>query len=177
MIVLHAGVCEQQLYGWGEIAVTEQAHLARRGQPPPQQRVLPYNAGVEQLSAALAATGVTLPVESSAESLSLWLPTVQDTPLASSSLIAEPPVSVAKATLVPWTVTAVPLALPHAIEVLCASMGKQILTPGVVVGNDLAFWATVLRFAGTLTAQHQFLPGLVLEQGEYRACWQGVILA
>ena len=56
----------------------------------------------------------------------------------------------------------VQLAMPHAIEVLCASMGKQILTPGVVVGNDLAFWATVLRFAGTLTAQHQFLPGLVL---------------
>jgi hypothetical protein len=170
MIVLHAGVCEQQLYCWGEIAVSEQAYPARRGQRPKQPWVLPYNAGVEQLSTTLAAAGITLPVKSGAESLSLWLPTVQDTPLASSSLIAEPPVSVAKTTLVPWTVTVVPLTMPHAIEVFCTAMGKQILTPGVVVGSDLAFWATVLRFAGTLTAQHQFLPGLAQEQERYRAC-------
>ncbi len=176
MIVLHAGVCEQQLYCWGEIAALEQARPARRGKSATPHRVLPYDAGLEQLSTALASAGITLPVKPGAESLCLWLPTVQDTPLASSSLIAEPPASVAKATLAPWTVTAVPLAMPHAVEILCASMGKPILTPGVVVGSDLAFWATVLRFAGTLTAQHQFLPSLAWEPGKYRAHWQPVFV-
>lgn len=176
MIVLHAGVCEQQLHFWGESAIREQGRPARRGKSSQQQRVLPYNADSEQLSTAFAGAGLTLPTKSDVRSLFLWLPTVQDTPLASSSLIAEPPVSVAKATLAPWTVTTVPLPMPHAIEVLCASMGKQILTPGVVVGSDLAFWATVLRFAGTLTAQHQFLPSLVGEPGKYRAHWQPVFV-
>jgi SNF2 Helicase protein len=191
MLVLHAGVCEQQLYVWGEIPALEQGRSARRGKSATPHRVLPYNAGVDQLSTALASAGITLPVKPGAESLCLWLPTVQDTPLASSALIAEPPTaepptaepptaeppaSVAKATLAPWTVTAVPLSMPHAIEVFCASMGKQILTPGVVVGSDLAFWATVLRFAGTLTAQHQFLPTLVWEPGKYRARWQPVFV-
>jgi SNF2 family DNA or RNA helicase len=43
------------------------------------------------------------------------------------------------------------------------------------VGQDLAFWTTVLRFAGSLVARQQFLPGLMKKQEIYRACWEPVL--
>ena len=83
MIVLHAGVCEQQLYFWGEIAIAEQTHPARRGQPPKKQRVLPYDAGLEQLGTALAVReshsrevrrGVAVPLAAHRSGYAAWPP-------------------------------------------------------------------------------------------------------
>jgi len=92
-------------------------------------------------------------------------------PVASSPLIAEPPKSRAKPILTPWTVTTLPLSPEQAVEVLCACVGRQTLAPGVVVGGDLAFLATAMRFAAALVARQQFLPGVTDDTGAYRARW------
>jgi SNF2 family DNA or RNA helicase len=104
----------------------------------------------------------------------VWLPAVDDQPVASSSLIAEPPSSHAKAMLRPWTVTVWRLSPEQAVELLCACVGKQMLAPGMVAGNDLMFWATAMRFAGALVARQQFLPGVTEENDRCRACWKPV---
>ena len=103
--------------------------------------------------------------------MTAWLPTRGDSPVPSSALIAEPPRSRAKAKLAPWTVAAYLLSTAKAVELLCASIGKRTLAAGVIVGADLAYWAEVLRFAGSMVARQQFLPGLTTDTDEHRARW------
>ena len=85
------------------------------------------------------------------------------------------------------TVTVLPLTPAQVVEVLCACAGKPMLAPGVIVGKDVLFWATVMRFAGALVARQQFLPEVEeiphphpgpLSEGKrsYRACWKPVFI-
>src|SRR5438445_8686242 len=113
MLIVHAGIKEGQLLLWGEAPPEAQTVLPKRGRgktKAPQPPRLPYDPGPECLSTAL---GAALPAFSAssgaAESAVLWLPTVKDQPLASSSLIAESPEPGAAAELKPWTVTALRL--------------------------------------------------------------------
>jgi SNF2 family DNA or RNA helicase len=74
-------------------------------------------------------------------------------------------------------VNAVRLSPDQAITLLSACVGRETLAPGVVVGKTLAFWATALRFAATLVARQQFLPGVELGPEGHRARWQPVLQA
>jgi SNF2 family DNA or RNA helicase len=98
-------------------------------------------------------------------------------PLPSSPLVAEAPKASGKASLAPWTVTAIELPSEQALELLCTVVGKSMLGPGMLVGGDLAFWAAALRMAGSLVARQQFLPGLAEQDGTWQACWEPVIAA
>src|SRR5581483_5977383 len=94
--------------------------------------------------------------------------------LASSPLIAEALPTKAQPELAAWTVTALPLVAAEAIELLCLCADKETLGPGVIVGKDLAYWATALRFAGALAARQQFLPGCQREEEAFFARWEPV---
>src|SRR5262249_18476196 len=108
------------------------------------------------------------------ETVRVWLPTVDGQPLASSALVADPPESKSIPLLAAWTITALPLATVEAIDLLSLCVDKQMLSPGVIIGWDLAFWATAMRFAGAITARQQFLPSVTNESGKYHARWQPV---
>jgi SNF2 family DNA or RNA helicase len=168
MIILHAAIDHGQLLLWGEMP-------AEPGTRPPGQRggkargalpsdrtcppLLPYDAGAEGLSAALKEARFGLPPgRGRTEEVIAWLPTVDRTPVASSPLIAEPSQSPAKTILAPWTVTALRLSTEQAVELLCACIGRQTLASGVIVGEDLKFWAATMQFAGAIVARQQFLP-------------------
>jgi len=174
MIVLHAGVYDGRLFLWGEMPMESQALAHKRGgQKRPD--LLPYDARAVGLAAALLAAGIDCSIDKRhTEGWTAWLPTVDDQPVASSPLIAELPQSRARTMLTPWTVTVLPLSAEQAVEILCACVGKQTLAPAVVVGNDLTFWATAMRFAGALVARQQFLPGVTEDNDTYRACWRPV---
>ena len=172
----------------------------QRKQTPPQP--LPYDAGVKGLSAAARTGEFAFATDTKlTETLVAWLPAVDNRPVPSSPLIADLPVAFAgqtgppdssqKAALAPWKVTALRLSSEQAVDLLCACADKQTLAPGVVVGKDLTFWATAMRFAGALVAQQQFLPSLVTSRetrgkshgprnsrlttrNSYRACWRPV---
>ena len=51
-----------------------------------------------------------------------------------------------------------------------------MLAAGVIVGVDLAYWAEVLRFAGSMMARQQFLPGFTTDADEPRATWDPVFI-
>jgi superfamily II DNA or RNA helicase len=141
----------------------------------PQPEDFPYDAGADALLAVLAAAGAGATAgKGQAETAVAWLPTVDNTPVASSPLVAEPPASSTKTVLAPWAVTVLPLSTEQTVEVLCACVGKQMLALGVIVGKDLAFWTAVMRCAGALVARQQFLPGITEEPPAYRACWKPV---
>ncbi len=183
MIVLHAGILEKDFLLWGETPLGPEApgkqkktrtgvsKVARKLSKP-----YPYDAGVERLFAALREAAFGFKVNNKAvKRVVIWLPTAENKPIPSSPLIADPPEASFTATLTPWPVTAIRLAPPEAAEFLCACAGKQTLAQGVIIGNDLAFWAQALRFAGTLAARQQFLPGITEEKGIYAARWKPVI--
>jgi SNF2 family DNA or RNA helicase len=180
MIILHAGFLDNRLLLWGEAP----AHAAPRPAPRHGRKargvslhVSPFDAGAPRLISALESAG--MPVrgkKARMETAVVWLPTSGDVPLPSSPLVAEIPHSPASLTLSPWSVTVLPLSLERAAALLCMSVGKQTLAPGMVVGRDLAFWVRAMRFAGALVARQQFLPGLESRNGQYRALWEPVVV-
>jgi len=92
----------------------------------------------------------------------------------SSTLVDEISDSKAEPVLAPWTVHAYPLEAEDAIVLLCACMGKKVIAPGIISGNDLLWWADALKFAGSRAAGQKNLPGVRGGEGEYRAFWEPV---
>jgi len=175
MIVLHAAFCERQLLVWGETPA-DVASIRRRRRPAPDSRaLLIYDAGRRALTEALAdchcvnrQTNFQLAV--------VWVPTVNQVPVASSSLIAEPLPDTSQSKIEPWLVTALCLDAEHALNLLGACAGKQLLKPGAVVGADLEYWTRAMRLAGSIVTRQQFLPDLREESGTYRGLWLPVIV-
>jgi SNF2 family DNA or RNA helicase len=175
MIVLHASSHDNQLWLWGEVPVEERGRARKPGKAQ-LGAVLPYDAGTERLFAALQEGGIASATDKhSTTPQVIWLPTTNSHPFASSSLIADPPPAQHKTVLAPWAVTTIPLSVPQIVGVLCACVDKQLLAPGIVIGNDLVFWTAALRFAGALVTQQQFLPQLSRENGYFRAGWKTAI--
>ncbi len=132
----------------------------------------PYAVSAENLRQALRDADLPEIAEAPPVAATVWLPTYRNTPLASSPLIAEPPKTDAVLQIAPWRVTAFPLTTPQAIALTGACWNRETLATGVLAGMSLAYWATALRFAGSLMARQQFLPAVEERDGVYRACWQ-----
>ena len=174
MLVLHGVLRDDGLEVWAERPVRE------AGDRPPRRRggmrpsaSSPYDAGSAALLDALRTAGVE--GELAARPLVAWLPTVDGAPVASSPLIAEPPPASAAPTLSPWTLTACRLAIPQAVDLLCAGIDTDALAPGVFVGKDLAFAGTALRCAAGLAVRQRYVPSLAVREGLHRAVWVPVV--
>ncbi len=171
MILLHAGETEGGLFLWGESSVEGDVRPSTSTGAKPYS----FDAGADELFGALKEASIGFkPKMERAKSVIAWLPTKGRSPLPSSALIAEPPRSRAKTKLAAWTVTAYPLSVEEGVEFLCECMGKRTLTAGIVVGADVAYWAEALRFAGSVVAQQQYLPGVKIDNNQYRAAWEPV---
>ncbi len=177
MIILHAGWLNHGLLLWGEMPAKRPPRSpARKGQNPNNRKPQPYcyGAGIDSLASSLQQLLPLKPSANYAQKAITWLPTITGQPIPSSTLIAETDGARSKTKLAPWMVSAYPLAMKEMVAFLCACMGKQILAPGVVIGSDSAYWAMALRFAGSLVARQQYLPGLRKDGNKYQACWEPV---
>lgn len=182
MIIIHAGFLDYQLWLWGEAPaeIAPEAPVRRGRKPaakskPKNQNRLPFDAGDERLLAALNEVFSDLKMSGSdVETATVWLPAVDGQPVASSPLIAEPPSSTSKAGIAPWSVAAIPLSTAEAVDLLCRCVDRETLAAGVVVGNDLAFWAAAMRLGGAMVAREQFLPAIEAVEDFYRARWEPV---
>jgi len=179
MIVLHAGALEKRLFLWGETANGTGACPSRspgRKRKAAEPKPLSFGAGVALLSSAVDEAGLALEItKKQTRKIAVWLPTKAGLPVPSGPLIGNPPRSRAKVKLRPWAVEALPLRTEEAVGFLCACSGKRTLASGVIVGPDAAFWAEVLRFAGSLVARQRYLPGLVEDHKAYMARWEAVL--
>src|SRR5262245_6732832 len=121
MIILHAGFFDHQLWLWGEApagTATESSAMRGRKTPPKAQKRerLPFDAGSDGLLAALSEVVSGLKMgKDDVGTATIWLPTVEGQPVASSPLIAEPPSSNGKAVIAPWGVAAIPLNTAEAV--------------------------------------------------------------
>ena len=171
--VLHGAFDGRRLLLWAEtrleFAAAAQGARGKRQQDLPARS--PYDPGAAALIAALSASTVAS-AKFRAEAAILWLPSVDGEPLTSGGLVADPPDGAKLAALRPWTVSAVSPPGPAAIEFLCVCAGRRTLAPGVIVGEDLAYWAAAMRFAAAIVARQHFLPDLVEDDGELLARWR-----
>ncbi|MDP3936541.1 MAG: ATP-dependent helicase, partial [Deltaproteobacteria bacterium] len=176
MIVLHAGYLAERLLLWGEMPREADPRPARRGGRRASLPPLPYDADLDALSAAMKKAGLGFSATGrNASGAVAWLPTAGNEAVASSPLVAEPPKARSTITIAPWKITACRLSPERTVDLLCACVEKETLAPGVVVGADLAFWATAMRLAGATVARQKFLPDVVLENGTWYARWKPVL--
>ncbi|NYZ13984.1 DEAD/DEAH box helicase [Azospirillum sp. RWY-5-1] len=176
-VFLHLAFGGGRLHLWGEAPAAQAAPLPRpRGRRPKGGRAepTPFDPGAESLDEALDALGIDLPVEP--DRLTVWLPTADGRPLASTPVVAEPPEAADAPDLAPWDTTGFALPVEAAIDALCRCGGEPALAPGLFAGADFAYWAVVLRFAGALVGRRAVLPTLVREAGGAVARWLPVLL-
>src|SRR4030042_3290751 len=165
MIILHGGVIKEDFFLWGETPEDQdpQTVLSPRRKrkleaSPSVPRPLRYDAGTEKLSIVLKEKGFGFKInKKSFESVSVWLPIVENIPIPSSPMIGEAPEVRATAPLAPWRVTVLRLPVDKAVEFLCQCADKQTLGLGIVIGKDLSFFAIAMRFAAGLVTKGQFL--------------------
>jgi hypothetical protein len=113
MIILHGGLLGGRFLVWGEASVPPEGEPSPRGRKPRgQPRPLPFAAAEVALTAALRPGP---PRKHGAERVAVWLPTVGGKPVASSSLVADPPANGAAPALAAWVVQAVRLSGPAGV--------------------------------------------------------------
>ncbi len=174
MIVLHGGVFERDLFIWGEVPLDADHPVPKKG----RKRgliFLPYDAGFEKLSSALREAGLRIKTsKKSFKTMIIWLPTRNGSPSISSEMIGETLEASLPETFSPWQITALKLSPEGVVELLCQSVGKRILAPGIILGRDLVFWTRVLQFSGALIAKEQFIP--TIERGSkcFFARWEPI---
>ena len=165
MIALHLSLLDGAPALWAEDGAAPPALRAGRDHPfalAPERRA--------DLLRAAGVPGVGRPAPAHAWA---WLPTAAGRPLPSSGLLATAPGGAPDApALARWRLSTLHLADAHAF--LVAADGARVLAPGVLVGDDLAFWARAFRFAAALVARESFLPGLSPAPEGWRARWEPV---
>ena len=158
MIILHASATDGQLVLWGETSTPEPAKAARRNASarPARSR---FALAADQLVDAVTAEipEFTVP-KTQRQSAVAWLPSNDDGALPSSPLLTEESADPAAVRIAPWEVPAVVLTTEQAVEIMAACKGRTTWGPGVIVGKTLAYWATVLRFAGALVRGSSISP-------------------
>jgi SNF2 family DNA or RNA helicase len=180
MIILHGAFVQSSFYLWGETPLeSAAAKLTPKGRKPKDKnlppRAFPYDAGAAAVLHKLFEAGLEF-ADKDHNRLSLWVPTVESVPLASSPLIALLPEATPSASLQAWAVSSVRLQPGEAVELLCRCVDKELLAPGLIVGKDLSHWAAATRLAAGMVVRQQFLPSLAKTSDGYRACWEPVFI-
>ncbi len=159
MIILHEGMKDGWLLLWAERSPDE---LRPEGNGDPAANEHHYCVVHGELVDVLANAAPGFRVDSGeAVSATAWLPSKGGGPLPSNVLVADPPRSKAKPRLMPWSLPAYRVSPADAIPILQAHRGAGMLTNGVGIGADLAYWSQAVRFGAALVALQQFLPGTI----------------
>ena len=163
MIIIHAAQLAGKLTLWAEDSdQPSQSDHAPAGRHP-------RSVDARHLADAV---GVTLDEPAGAEmAATIWLPSRGNSPLPSETLAGPAPRSRAKPRIKPWRVPVLRLSSARAIDLLQRWQNGRVVTPGVVLGPDVAYWRYVMLFATGLTVRQQFLPNVIRHGDSIKAMW------
>ncbi len=180
MIVLHAGIDSKRLLLWGETSDSRKSNgtlSAAADRATDEERKYSFDLGSKWLIDIIKGAPWSLqPDRKRLDQMAAWLPTRGNKPIP-SPLIADGSYSRGKPKLTPWLVTTYELRADEIIDLLCCCVQKKTIVPGVVIGDDLAFWSEALRFAGGLVATQRYLPQVIMEDEEFHAKWKPMFSA
>ena len=197
MFILHAAQTEMGFLLWGEspsvsstssVSSSAASAASENGDPALSPKrtakkkiehstVSPFDAGQAALDATLVEHLGLSPRDAHPLEATAWLPSSKSGPIPSSRLLHDAEKAEASLRLRPWRVAATLLNSQEVVTALANCTDKQTLARGVLLGNDLAYWAEMLRYAGALVARQHYLPGVRMVSGHYRAVWEPVITA
>ena len=178
MIIFHGALVGTNLLVWGEGAATGTMTTGARGRPPeaapaPEH---PWAVHSDQLLATVkSACRIRGLSKRALDKAIIWLPSRGHNPIPSGPLAGDAPKSRARLRLGPWHVTSIRLTPQQTVDLLCASVNRTVLAPGVIIGPDLAYWVVAMRFAGALVARQRYLPDVEADNTTYRARYRPVI--
>ncbi len=163
MIIIHAAQLAGQLTLWAEASDqhphTDQALDGRH----------PRCVDATRLTEAVGNT-LDEPAGAGMEA-TIWLPSRGNNPIPSEALAGPAPRSRAKPRIKPWRVPALRLSSAQAIALLQGCQNGRVLTPGTLLGPDVAYWRHVMLFAAGLTVRQQFLPNVLRHGDGTKAVW------
>src|SRR5687767_4088507 len=157
MLVLHSAAQQHTLAIWGEIPLI-----------PSRSRAKALRCGVsaKDLPEVIVAAGA--PLRGEPRTLIGRLPGANGRPAPSTPLIGEP---ISGAEMRPWSIETIVIDRDALTDFLAFVVGKRLTAPGVIVGPDLAFFATAMRLAAALVVRGHVLPSLDEVDGRWLARW------
>ena len=174
MIILHGGMKDGWMLLWAERSPDETRPDGNRDTVGNEH---PYRADAEELVCVLASAAPGFRADTGETvSATAWLPSRGGSPIPSSALVADPPRSRAKLRLMPWSIPAYRMSPADAIPIFQACRGQGMLTTGVGIGVDLAYWSQAARFGAGLVARQRFLPGTIQDPSGLRAAWMPLFI-
>ena len=165
MIILHASASDGRLVLWGETSLEPAAKPAKKAARRNREfRVGPsrFALDAERLVEIIGGLAGSKVSKDQRRQWIAWLPSSERGALPSSPLLVEEPEDPGEVKLGPWKTPALALTSDQAVALLLAMMDRTTCGPGVLIGKTLAYWSSVLRFAGALVARQHYLPGLEL---------------
>ena len=152
----------QRFFVWGETAEPVR-RKGRQPKVPPH----PFQSSPDALHERLERLSMAT-ADLDQQALSVWLPSVNGSPLPSPELIAAAGIDVPQEdlTLVSWQVSGYLLPAGRALDLLLAFTVNEHLAA------DLQTWRVAALLSARLMASQQILPVLVREGGQLRAAWQ-----
>lgn len=179
MVIYHAAFTGGRLAVWGEAPVCESSLKERMScENGTGEAAYPYDAGAERVREFVKmcrAQGQRKRLRHC--KAYLWAPSVKGFPVASSPLVFEPPKAGVSLSIEPFEIAVIHLEYGDALDILCRCANTRTLGKGVVIGEDLLFWADVMRAAGALVSKQRFLPCLIEEKATYCARWKPMLEA
>ncbi len=186
MIVLHA-IWDYQatarLHVWAETSHLSLVSAQRGGRKAggSKSNPHPFALAYDTLCKALGElTGCPLAasVSTSAETLTLNLPSITPGPLSSPELIRDEPRELSVSTFKLWSMPTAALEPDDALELLLALPDNP--PSGVAFGNSLRFWMTAARLAYELLARQAYMPTLQevpsKRETNLRSAWRAVLV-
>ncbi len=170
-LILHGSWHNSLFFVWGEASAPAPRPRGRKPHILPH----PHAASPEALQEALARLAPHGDwANASPATRTILLPSSAESPLLPPWLAVDQARSAeGEPRLSPWNVNGLALDPLSALDLLVT------LPVGVAInrqwGTDLRYWSLVAKLGLELLAQHKYLPGLVKDEGQYRAVWLPVL--
>jgi SNF2 family DNA or RNA helicase len=169
-LILHGSWHSGAFFVWGEASEPAPRPRGRKPRIPAHPHVAPPDALREALARLVPAGHWA---HASPETRLTLLPSTANAPRLPPWLVTPQAAEEAEPRLSPWKVDGLTLDALPALDVLVAlpagSAGSRQW------GADLRYWSLVAKLGLELLAQHKYLPGLVVDEGQYRAAWLPVL--
>jgi SNF2 family DNA or RNA helicase len=169
MIVLHGAIANRSLFIWGE-----RKFAFELSDGAAHSFACEWN----EISAAIASVLPNIDEDSAVKAVAkLSLPTGTGSPLPSTTMLVPDDVEIetADAKYQLWDVPGVMLGPSDLPKFIRISSGSHVLSPGVILGNEFAFFDQTLQLAGSMVVRQKYFPSVVVEHDSYIARWEPLL--
>ena len=167
MLTLHTAILDQSMILWAE----DSEPTSTRSDDAEN-----YHPNAAQGDRLTQATGLPHNQYNSGH-YTVWLPSRGKKPIPSNPLAGPEPKSKAQPKTKPWIIDGIKLTTEQAISLTQQCHNQRILSSGVLIGQDLAYWGKALEFALSLTARQQYLPNVSEDESNTLATWTPLFIA